>query len=165
MATTVKIQISPEELAKSLGDTAKNIEQEIRKEVRNRARNVAPFAIKSATVYVLGRKGTGRRYGKHIASAPGEAPAVKSNLLRESHLPFQHTVEGSNGMTIISGAKTNVKYADTLDQGYDGDVKARRGKNKKYVKYHLTIAPRPYVARSKKKALVKVKELYRRPYR
>lgn len=165
MATTVKIQISPEELARSLGDTAKNIEQEVRKEVRRRAQKQVPIEVRNATIVILSGKRSGRRYGKHIASAPGEAPAVLSNTLRLSHLPFQRTIDTANGLQVISGAKTNVKYADTLDQGYDDDVKARRGKNKKYVKYHLTIKPRPYVARSKKKALVKIKEMYRRPYR
>lgn len=165
MATKIRIQISPDELSRNLKATTSEIEQHIRQQVRQRAQNQVPIEVRNATIVVLAGKRTGRKYGKHKASAPGEAPAVKSNTLRLSHMPYQKTEEGSNGLSIVSGAKTNVRYAETLDQGYDDDVKARRGKNKKYVTYHLTIKPRPYVERSKKKAMNKIKELYRRPYR
>lgn len=162
---TVKIQISPEELAGSIREKTKNAEQQVREEVIRRAQNDVPIKIRNATIWILRGQRSGRRYGKHIASAPGEAPAVKSNLLRESHIPFHKIIESTNGARIISGAKTDVKYAATLDQGYDGDVKARRGKSKKYVKYHLTIAPRPYVQRSKEKALAGIQRTFRRSYR
>ncbi|MBC3798031.1 hypothetical protein [Acetobacterium tundrae] len=165
MTTKIKIQISPDELANNIKLSTRDIEKDIRDQVRQRAQNQVPIEIRNATIVVLAGKRSGRRYGKHIASAPGEAPAVKSNTLRLSHLPYQHTVEGNNGMTIVSGAETNVKYAATLEDGFDGMVKARRGKNKKYVSYHLKIAPRPYVEQSKKKALNKIKELYREAYR
>ncbi len=165
MPKTVKIQITKDELEKNIRTMTKSIEQDIKKEFIRRAQNQAPIEVRNATNYVLSGKRSGRRYGKHIASKPGEAPAHKSGDLRRSHLPFQTTTEIADGIRVISGVKTDVRYAKTLDKGYDDDVRARRGKDKKYKTYRLTIKPRPYVEKSKKKAVEKIKELYRGPYR
>lgn len=53
---------------------------------------------------------TGRQYGKHRASAPGESPAVDSgNLIGSIQQIFPSTLEGRVG--------TNVEYAIYLEQG------------------------------------------------
>lgn len=53
---------------------------------------------------------TGRMYGTHRASAPGEAPAVdSSNLIGSITEIFPSTLEGMVG--------TNVEYAIYLEQG------------------------------------------------
>lgn len=55
---------------------------------------------------------SGRRYGDHIASAPGESPAVKSSNLINSITPFfPSTLEGILG--------TPVEYGAYLETGTD----------------------------------------------
>lgn len=164
MATKIRIQISPDELNKSIRGSVKEIEQSIRKEVRVRA-NSTMADINGAVLVVLMKRGTGKKYGKHRASSPGQAPVVKSGSLKETQVPFCRATESTNGFSATTGVGTVMKYAPTMEYGFDGQVSARRGKNKKYKSYRLTIEPRPYVERTKKKALVKINERYRRPYR
>lgn len=66
--------------------------------------------LRNEILETLSRPGTGRRYGRHVASAPGQAPAVDQGQLRQSITalkvePFRWRVG------------TNVEYALYLEFG------------------------------------------------
>lgn len=59
------------------------------------------------------RIGTGKRFRFHVASAPGEPPAVRTNLLRSRiRSATRRTVFGVEGLV-----GTNVVYAPFLERG------------------------------------------------
>lgn len=61
---------------------------------------------------------TGRMYGKHRASAPGESPAVdSSNLIGSIAQVFPSTLEALIGTPVV--------YAGYLERGTDGRMAAR----------------------------------------
>ena len=97
--------------------------------------------MRNAALEVLGQNGSGRRYGKHIASAPGEPPAPepgKGNLRRN----WQQRKFISGNVRIILELKSRMFYAGFLEHG------TRK------------MAARPYHDRIKKKALPEIKALY-----
>ncbi len=57
----------------------------------------------------MGEKKSGKRYGDHIASAPGESPAVDSSNLINSIFPEIKTLEAKVG--------TPVEYSQFLEDG------------------------------------------------
>lgn len=101
--------------------------------------------LRNAELEVLSGPRSGRVYGKHRASAPGEPPAVKSGNLRRNWVlnvvPQATSVEAE--IKSMSG-----KYAEYMEHGTPG------GK----------IKPRPYVDRIRDKAEPKIEEIYNEPY-
>lgn len=77
---------------------------------------------------------------KHIASAPGEAPASITGNLRKS---VNFLVQGDSRMEFgVDAGRKNVKYGKYLEYGNLVAMNGRGSKN---------IAPRPFISRSYKK--------------
>lgn len=147
------MKITPDQLSRQLRRTVEGAEKHVREEVKRRGYR-ASNEISSATQMVLTGKRHGRvyriRHKKHIASAPGEAPAVSTGNLRLSFGRMVTEINDSGSkMTVNSSARSNVKYAGILDEGLKGGH----------------IAARPYKEKALQKALPKVKKIYREPYR
>lgn len=78
------------------------------------------MGINSRARLMMAEPKTGRVYGNHQASAPGEAPAIDTGLLTNS---LQEAYE-NDGMT--GYAYTNTAYAPDLEYGHpDGTVAPR----------------------------------------
>lgn len=95
--------------------------------------------MRNAALEVLGQDGSGRRYGKHIASAPGQPPAPDKGNLRRN---WQQRKYISGNVRIVLEMKSRMFYAGFLEHG------TRK------------MAARPYHDRIKKKALPEIKALY-----
>lgn len=67
--------------------------------------------LRTDIVETLSQPGTGRVYGQHQASAPGEAPTVNTGRLRQA-VNVQKVADGH--YTVGSG---RVEYADDLEFG------------------------------------------------
>lgn len=112
---------------------AKGLIDELRPRAERAVRDGA-ILLEAQVKHVL----TGRRHGRpyrvsktgrlHIASAPGEPPAVLYGRLRNS---IAHTDPAWDRDTVESETGTNVRYARRLEHG----GRDRRG---------VYIAPRPY---------------------
>lgn len=147
------MKITPDQFSKQLWKTVEKTEKHVREEVKRRGYR-ASNEISSATQLVLTGKRHGRVYRqthkKHIASAPGEAPAVDTGNLRLSFGRMVTAIkDSSRKMTVHSSARSNVKYAGVLEEGRkDGHIVAR-----------------PYKEKVLQRALPKVKKIYREPYK
>lgn len=119
----------------------KQIPKNVKKEVKARGKNAAQ-EILAAEKAVLNGTGSGRVYGSHVASAPGEPPAKWTGNLRGSFKP----VVTDEGMTVKVGVRSGVKYASYLEDG------TRR------------MAARPFRDRVLEKAYPRVLAIYSRPY-
>lgn len=64
---------------------------------------------------ILNRNGTGRVYGKHQASAPGEPPAPDIGNLRANTNADQNLLE--EGRDIVGRIVANAEYAEALSKG------------------------------------------------
>lgn len=64
----------------------------------------------AASLKVLSGPRSGRRYGSHVASAPGEPPAADTGTLMGSFRPIQ-------GAPNVAGIETSVSYAGLLEGG------------------------------------------------
>lgn len=100
--------------------------------------------MKNTALEVLGHDGTGRRYGKHIASAPGEAPSPDSGSLRKEW--HEQTLAAPNGkgkgIRVTMRMKSKMFYATYLE---NSTSKMQR---------------RPFVDRIKDKARPEVESLF-----
>lgn len=147
------MKITPDQFSKQLWKTVEKTEKHVREKVKRRGYR-ASNEISSATQLVLTGKRHGRVYRqahkKHIASAPGEAPAVDTGNLRLSFGRMVTAIKDSGRkMTVHSSARSNVKYAGVLEEGRkDGHIVAR-----------------PYKEKVLQRALPKVKKIYREPYK
>lgn len=72
---------------------------------------------------VLNRKGTGRRYGKHQASAPGEPPASDLGSLK-ANTNADPTVRWE-GADAVGRVVANAEYAEALEKGSKHTAKSR----------------------------------------
>lgn len=81
-------------------------------ELRNRLENASAYA-ETAVKMALSHPGTGRLYGSHRASAPGQPPAVLTGRLRAS---ITHQVIRT-GMFLQAIISTDVEYAPSLEYG------------------------------------------------
>lgn len=147
---TMKVDI--EKLTVELRRTKNVTTDQVKKEVVRRGYRVSN-ELSNATQFILTGKRHGRIYrrGKkiHIASAPGEPPAVDSGALRLSYgrNVTDISYEGVR-MVVDSAVKSNLKYAAALDEGRkDGHI-----------------APRPYAQRSLDRAWPKVQKIYKEPF-
>ena len=125
--------------------------KKINREVVSRAPR-ASNALRNAELNVLTGQRSGKVYRKphsksyYTASAPGEPPARRTGNLRLSFGPFVETkVAGDKSTVIISGIKSNVNYADILEEG--------RG-----------MARRPYRERIIEKARPEIERIYSEPF-
>lgn len=79
------------------------------------------MALHSEWVDVLNTPGSGRRYGKHQASAPGDPPAVNTGLLRQS-IQFARLGDLTWGVGVVSapypgGGMTTSEVAVLMERG------------------------------------------------
>lgn len=117
------------------------IKAKIQSELPSRAFR-ASNELRNASLEVLSGARSGRNYGGHVASAPGEPPAVRTGALRNSWKPI---TSGNGG--INPAVESNIPYA-WLDEGSPG------GK----------IAPRPYVKKIVETAMPSIEAIYSEPY-
>lgn len=96
--------------------------------------------LRTAALQVLKGKRSGRLYGKHRASAPGEPPAVKSGALRSS---WRAVRSGPSGLN--PAIESSIPYA-WLDSGGS------------------KIAARPYSQKTVDQAKPKVIAIYSKPF-
>lgn len=75
----------------------------------------AALAGEAITKANLSRPGSGRIYGKHQASAPGEPPAVDTDRLRNA--TQSDTLVRRDGDDIVGRVVANVDYAHALEVG------------------------------------------------
>ena len=107
-----------------------------------RASNV----LRNAALNVLRGKRSGRIYRvpfsstKYQASAPGEPPAQRTGILRQSWRTKVSSSRQMNYVVINPAITTDVKYAPWLQDGVDKGIKKAKGN----ISYHLTIKPRPF---------------------
>lgn len=95
--------------------------------------------MRNAALEVLGQNGSGRRYGKHIASAPGQPPAPDKGNLRKN---WQQRKYITGKVRITLQMKSRMSYAGFLEYG------TRK------------MSARPFRDRIKQKALPEIKALY-----
>lgn len=141
----------------SLSSTYESIVKEridgVGKEVLKRGCRASTYA-RDAVLKVLSGPRIGRHYGNHQASAPGEAPAVKTGLLRNSFETMPNVTKyGVSTMSVVSEVQSNtMKYEASninyawLDEGLGN------------------IAPRPYLKKAQEEALDMLLKDLKRPY-
>ena len=100
--------------------------------------------LRNAALAVLSGARSGRMYGGHQASAPGEPPAQWSGNFRLGWQP--RTVAGGN--TFLSRIENGAFYAGWLENGTPGGQ----------------MAPRPHHERIQNHALPKIVAIYSEPY-
>lgn len=103
----------------------------------------ASMVLKNSSLVVLRGSRSGRLYGKHRASAPGEPPAVKSGTLRNSWRPIQYGSRHQN-----PAIESNVSYAGYMEKGTPGGM----------------IAPRPFADKIVEKSEDEVAAIYCEPF-
>lgn len=111
--------------------------------VANELRNASNLVLRGKRSGRVYRVPHTRRY--YTASAPGEPPAVRTGVLRQSFVPRSKGYKTARGYEVESLIYTNVPYAKYLEEG--------RG-----------MLPRPYRKRIQEKALPKIKRIYAEPY-
>lgn len=84
----------------------------------------------------------------YTASAPGEPPAVRTGVLRQSFMPRSKAYQEHGCYVVESSIYSNVKYAKWLDEG------TKNGR----------LAARPYRRRVQEKAYSRIKRIYDEPY-
>ncbi len=108
---------------------------------------------------ILRRPGTGKKYGDHQASAPGEPPALDSGNLRLN--TNADTILGQDGGDLVGSVIANTEYAEALEKGSKHTAKSRTadglfGMRGKYGPARMTAlesevgtertAPRPFLS-------------------
>lgn len=127
----------------SIEEIAKKVASEVPKQMASRAYR-ASNELRNSALSVLSGQRSGRMYGGHQASAPGEAPATWSGTFRRSWQT--KTYAGSTHFK--SSIETGVGYANWLENGTPGGQ----------------MAPRPHHERIQNHALPKIMAIYDEPY-
>lgn len=127
----------------SIEEIARKVAEAIPKQMASRAYR-ASNELRNAALEVLSGGRSGRMYGGHQASAPGEPPAVRSGTFRLSWQPKTYV----GGTIFKSSIETNVWYANWLENGTPGGQ----------------MAPRPHHERIQNKALPDIIRIYDEPY-
>jgi len=129
----------------------------IKTQVGNRG-VVASYELRNSVLHILAGQRSGRVYKvpntkqKYTASAPGEAPANRTGLLRASYKAYSLAFDLGNIYEVHSTADSQYKTPN----GYLlGDMLERGTKR---------IAPRPFKLASLQRALPYVLNIYRRKY-
>jgi hypothetical protein len=139
-------------VGKIIQTTLKGIEQE----VSSRAYR-ASNELRTSALFVLRGSRHGRRYrvphtGRtYKASAPGEAPAVRTGAFRSSWGQHVHVERNGKRFQCVSAIESNLKAGDS----YLGDI-LENGTSR--------MKPRPYKQAVIDRALPKIKALYSKPY-
>lgn len=107
----------------SAGEVAADLEVAVNDEVKllnrqaqSRARRAVNI-MRNSAFDVLGQDGHGRRYGKHTASAPGEAPAPDTGSLRRNWRQYVLAKTVLDGVEITCRLKSDEPYAPLLEKG------------------------------------------------
>lgn len=107
----------------SAGEVAADLEVAVNDEVKllnrqaqSRARRAVNI-MRNSAFDVLGQDGHGRRYGKHTASAPGEAPAPDTGNLRRNWRQYVLAKTVLDGVEITCRLKSDEPYAPLLEEG------------------------------------------------
>lgn len=114
---------------------------------------VAALELRNAALQVLGGSRSGKIYRKpgtrryYRASAPGEAPAVRTGMLRMSWKTSTTTETGAHSLCIKPAIYTNLPYAPVLEDGTG------------------RIVARPYVNRIQSEAVPKILGIYSAAFR
>lgn len=135
--------MSPAAGARELEITVRGIVLQINARARSRAVRGVQILYNTAQV-VLGQDGSGRVYGRHVASAPGQPPAPdKGNLKRNWRGRTFAAPNGKGlGITVRMQITSDMMYHDFMEKG---------------TRY---IAPRPFHNRIKTKARPKIVALF-----
>lgn len=133
--------MTPAEMARYTRVEVDRIVQTLNAKAQSRARS-AVNELRNSAITTLSKDGTGRRYGKHIASAPGQTPAPDTGSLRMRWRQFVFAEPNLNGVKIIVRIKSDVKYSEFLEKG-----------TKK-------MAARPFKQKIKNDAMPKINALY-----
>lgn len=108
----------------SPAEGARQLEIEVSKEIF--AINTAALArstqalnvMRNCAMEVLSQDGTGRRYGKHVASSPGQPPAPDTGSLRRNWHQQQLAAPGiGKGIRVTLRLKSKMHYAVYLEGG------------------------------------------------
>ena len=110
--------MSPAAAAKYLRVEVNSLVLEMNQNARSRARRGVNL-LRNAALEVLGQNGSGRVYGKHVASAPGQPPAPDTgNLRRNWRMATLAYPNGKGlGINIHMRITSDVFYADFLEHG------------------------------------------------
>ena len=127
----------------SIEEVARKVAEAIPKQMASRAYR-ASNELRNSALTVLSGSRSGRMYGGHRASAPGEPPATWTGAFRLSWQPKTYV----GGTTFKSSIETGIFYADWLEKGTPGGQ----------------MAPRPHHARIQKDALPNIIRIYDEPY-
>ena len=103
----------------------------------------ASMVLKNSSLEVLRGARSGRMYGSHRASAPGEPPAVKSGTLRNSWRPVQFGARHQS-----PAIESAVSYAGYMENGTPGGM----------------IAPRPFADKIVQESQDEVSAIYAEPF-
>lgn len=127
----------------NIEEAVKIIAAEIPRQMASRCYR-ASNELRNSALSVLSGQRSGRMYGGHQASAPGEPPAVWSGKFRMAWQP--RTVAGGN--TFLSQIENSTFYAGWLENGTPGGQ----------------MAPRPHHERIQDHALPKIIAIYDEDY-
>lgn len=117
------------------------IKNQVEAELPSRAVRAANALLNAKNEVLRGQR-SGKMYGRHQASAPGESPANWSGHLRDSSFtPLTNDAH-------LPGIMSNAEYADYLESGTPGGM----------------IAPRPYRQPIIDKAQQEVEAIYQEPW-
>lgn len=105
----------------SIEEIAQKVTTDVRQQMASRCYRVSN-ALRNSALDVLSGSRSGRMYGGHQASAPGEPPAQWSGAYRQSWQPKTYAGFGS----FISRIESTIPYADWLENGTPGGQMAPR---------------------------------------
>lgn len=127
----------------SIEEIARKVVTEVPRQMASRAYR-ASNELRNSALDILRGQRSGRMYGSHQASAPGEPPANWTGLFRLSWQARTYT----SGTTFKSSIETGVPYAEFLEDGTPGGQ----------------MAPRPHHERIQDHALPEIMRIYDEPY-
>lgn len=127
----------------SIDGSSKEIIEAIRIQLPERAYRGANELRNSALDILTGQR-SGRMYGGHRASAPGEPPATWSGVFKNAW----HPRSLGGGSTFISRIENGVFYAGWLENGTPGGQ----------------MAPRPHHKAIQEHATPRIMRIYQEPY-
>jgi len=139
-------------IGKMIATTLKGVQ----KEVSQRAYR-ASNELRNAELYVLRGQRSGKKYRvpgtrrKYTASAPGEAPAVRTGVFRLSWGTHVHVEKNGTHFRAVSAIESKERAGGRLL----GEM-LENGTGR--------IAPRPYKQKVIDRALPKIKAIYQKPY-
>ncbi len=128
-------------IAAEFQNTLNELAEDIRRQLGDRCQRSAD-TLKNAAFTVLSGARSGRVYQGHVASAPGEPPAVRTGAFRGS---WQASAR-SGGDVFLSRLESGSPLASVLEGGTS------------------RMAPRPHQKRILDKALPEILRIYEEPY-